>query len=478
MRTAILLATSCLAALCFAEIVTGKNGYTGLRVSVKKSAIEAMHHEAYKAMASKLATLTWPDLNDTVGSPPFTITFLATGLTTIGSTYDAKKLNESVMEIDDHKISLNFKGDMLTITQSFSYDLSFFGMHIFFGKGQAILTTKYLNVVEVFAERSISTSFDTDWTITPTVDGLTFFGFLNKWVVRVFEDHYDSIDQTMSSVFAACIADQFKPWTDIKVSFYPETNALNVLLQNKVLTMNEQPAGYVTFGYRTYYAVEDRLQARDSFKVVNREIKMRDASIYHICLSPNVLPDITDIQGRTSDFIFPLDPTKLSLQGKVRDLMNIMPRLVDNYDPEEPIYIGCQSVRDDSIVRIRDSYPNGVRFIMQIPFACQYGVTSAGKTVLATYGFIRANVTKGVSASPAGFSVKGRLVAPTLYSFKVTSALYAVENLSTLRAITGRIVHLLEGFDVVAPSVKVEVGAGIQAFAYIPGEEEDCFSFI
>lgn len=454
----------------------GKNGYTGLRFTVQKSIIEASHYEAYVALANSLASLVWPNMIKSVGSSFFGITFNATNVKTISAKYDASKATASAFTVGDKTWKLNQTGEVLTIAQGFDYDLMFLGMHVLFGKGQAVLATKSLVLVETFADRNVTTTLNADWKASVTVDGWSVFGLLYKWVELALDDHYKLLADKLQTAVTVFLADKLKTWTDIKVIFYPDTTALNVLLKNGVLTMNEEPAGYITIGYQTHFAVEDRLPIDEAVKVINTPVAVTTEKC-KVCVSPSILSHMLHLRARTGDFLYPIEPRKIGLVGKLSDLAGVMPRVQEAFDPELEMYVGCQGSKADSILRIKDADLNKERIKVQAPFSCTFGIKKLGIQLLTTYGYLRATVMKTGSSDATSFTMKGKVTTPYVQSVGVTYAAYPVEGMDTLRTIISRAVYLLEGFEVVPPGVTVNVKVGASQVAYQPGALEDCYSY-
>ena len=452
-------------------------GYTTLRFTVKKELIHGSHLEALAESAKALAGIPWAGMHEEYGSGAFKLSYTVSNVKLASGTYDPKKLTTNVFKVLEKQFELTQAGPAMALDFSFDYDFVILGMHLFFGKGHAVMNLVGTYLKETFTEREIKVSMGTSWSATYTVSGSNLFDGMTAWASRLFSlHHFKEVDTHLAILYSKIMHEGVKAWSDQKVVFY-ENQALNLLLANNLVSMNESPADYITIAYQTDMTVEDRPLAKSTYKYLHTPVIMNGEKC-KVCVATGYLPNMAELQAKAKDFLIALDPKKqLGLSGKIKDLGSVMPIIYEMVDSELEMYVGCRNLADNNILRIRRDSEVPEKTYVQIPANCVFGIRDLAMDMLSVNIFIRAEIVKMHSATPEGFTMKGVLKNPTLYNLRVSSAAFPVANIDNMFYIANRIVKLLEGFPVIAPGFSVPVKVGATSVNSVLGVDEDCFTF-
>lgn len=467
--TALILIASICAS--YAETVP----YTGFRVSLKKEVMGEVYNGIYKTAAESLKAEKWSDLVEDIGSGLFSLGFSLTNIKCAQATFDASKVSRSI-QVRQNSIEVVDSGAGLTSKYDFTYEFHLMGMTLFFGTGSLSLNSVKTTMTQAFLGKEIATFYGIDWKLEGIqLSGYELFGGVTAWTTRMMTSkHYQAALNVLKNAIHKGTNAFMNKWYELKTPFY-EDGSLDMVLINSVYLLNEAAEGYVSFGFATRVAVEDRPYNRTVWRL-KKNSPLPESSA-QVCVAENLISNMVEIRGKARDFIFIVDPVSIGLSGHLSDLMQAMPQLAEHFDENDVMTIGCRPNGDNDIVTINDGKLSEEHGRLEIPLTCAFGDMPSGATLLSAGFVLRANTNKVVELVDGFYSINGNVVAPTLYSYKVDSSIAPVEDIDQLVRIFVKVAGLINNFKLLPRGLVVKAPIIPTTATKTITADEYCFNY-
>jgi len=459
----------------FANYIS-KNGYTGLRYTLKKELVEENHVKYFGEAVAKTQGMTWPDVEEGFGSGVFSGKFKMSKISLPKVVYDFSKHTQYRMIIGDSKtIDVSQNGTVIEATMNFEYEFSLFGIPLFYGTGAIDLKSKSCATAEVYLSNGVEAVASFEWSSEMRLSGLDLYKGMSRFAMRIIDgvilvDYHKKIGK----LYSEAIWSRLTHWANLEIKFYKD-DSLNLLLTNNLVTMNESPQGYLTIGYQTDLSIFDRPYAKRIWRYVNTPV-LTAGEKAKVCLSTSLIAHVLEMQGRGKMFLIPVDPISLGLTGKIQDLALVMPKIYEAFNTDERLYIGCRPISDSDVMRqTQDNFVDRIKVL--IPINCAFGSLESAKELMSVNFYINGNITKSLSMSSNFFNISGAFSNPSIHYLKVISSEFPIENIDMIYTIISKIVRKTEHWPVMAPGLYVGVEVGAQSITWKPNVEEDCFDF-
>eukprot|EP01022_Parablepharisma_sp_SALTPOND_P001999 TRINITY_DN108220_c0_g1_i1.p1 TRINITY_DN108220_c0_g1~~TRINITY_DN108220_c0_g1_i1.p1 ORF type:complete len:502 (+),score=23.92 TRINITY_DN108220_c0_g1_i1:80-1507(+) len=450
--------------------------YTGFRVTLQKPVFADLYTDILKATVNSTLIAPWPSIIYRIGSEPFNIGFDLTSITCTEATF-----NESKIELTIEQNLANYKliGTPISYTFTFEYDFQMFGMHFFFGTGQAQIILNSLELTQTFSEQSVNTNttFSAGTSISH-ISGTDPFKGITLWCLYLLHAfHEQNISKILSKFLSLGTAKILQRYFEVKVPVYLNGNgSLNLTLESSLFTLNEVPHDYVSLSFFTNITVEKRPYNKKLYRFHQSSVVPEGAK-GQVCVAANIIPGMLEVLGKTREFVFPIEPVRIGLSGKMLDLVNLMPELNDQYNTDEDIYIGCRAVPDSDILMINDPWLTANEIRIQIPVNCIFGPKKSNINLFSVTFSMRASIYKEIEVRKLTYWIKGTVKRPELYYYELDYSFGKIEQTDTLIKILRKIVGLMEGFKVIPEGLGIPVPFDPTGGSYKMDKEEYCFNY-
>lgn len=443
---------------------------------MNKDTTDSLYNNIFKHSIEQMQSVQWADVKQELGSGIFGVTFTMSEIKCVSAVFDVASMSSRKTVIAPNQLSVSYIGPAMTYVFNVQYDLKIFGIHLMFGSGTITMASSNVNVNQAFTADAVTSTHSLGWTLTVSdISGFDLFGGIEAWLKYMTQNALSvTLISNLNTETSTQTMIKLKLWTVIPTPLYND-GSLNMILKSSLYSLIESPAGMLTLTLSTNVTVDKRPYLKRVWKAQKSAVTLPDGTLTQICVPFNLLVDMVEVRSKARDFLFSVDPTTIGLTGKLSDLMYIMPRLVEKFDPQEGMTIGCRPNGENDIMMIKDALTSDTGRI-QIPLNCLFGAKS-GKNVLSVNFYMRADVTKKVELADGLFTINGNVANPVFYSMKVDSYAAPVEQLNTLARVVRKIGALVNGFQLLPKPLSISAPFTPATQSKVVTDTEFCFNY-
>lgn len=463
-----------------------KDEYSGFRMTIDKNILYTKYTDLIEKSFHFITNkeMKWKDLSYQIINKPFSIDFILTNIQCVDTKFN--KISILTKQITDisPEIGIHYKFDgknIANFTFQAEYAFRVGKSNIFKGKINWIIHLNSLELLHKFTGQLNSTiqilnsNFGTQIT---EFNGFNLFGLFTKWTLNLINGNHI---QNLLNIITILIQHEINSfylenYFKIKTIHNPN-GSLNLTLISDFHNIVEIPSGFLTFYTNSNLTIEKRPYFKTLSKFRHTIINLATYRC-QICIGSNLLPHFIDLFAKTREYVFSIDPKDIGLKGTMQDLINIMPSLINEYNPDDEIYIGCRVPPEDSIRMLKSSELSKTEIATQIPVNCIFGPKNLNIPLLSVTLYIRVSMEKNLTIENLIFVLRSTLKWPKLYNFKINFYLGELENIDMLTKILSKITTLIDGHPVFDKGFKINLPYNPSSFSYEMNKEELCFNYL
>ena len=447
--------------------------YTGYRMTIDKPFVLDMLTATIDGAVKEMPLATWPDLNITKSVSFFSFGFYVYEIKCTKASYDKKG---AALTVANNKAEVKQSGAGIVVEYSFKWRFQLFGMDLLYGVATGTATSTQATFTETFINRDIISTTMVTWAFTYVLDWQNMFG-VSKMLDYVFLNNaVPYMNLILNKPLSKKVLEGLRPWLDVMIPFH-EDKSLIVWMMNSFYVVTESPVNYVTIAMATNLTGVDRPYNKRLFREVKTPVAMNQKKC-QICMANPMTAGIMEIQNKGKDFLFPIDPVKdLKLTGTLMDLLPYMPKLAEQFDLNDALYIGCRPNGGFSIQMIKDAQVEDGNTMAQVVVSCDFGDKPQGKLLVTANMIVKAKLAMTYEAGAKAFVVKGTLVAPKLYNYDYSYAYVPIYYPDSLASLLVNIVRLADNFPLLQSGLSVLPPFQPKVFEKVIGKEEVCFNY-